>query len=47
MDKAKTTLEKQFEYVKEYNKFFRCYTLEDFLNAKKIKNIQLCEKPVL
>lgn len=47
MEKAKTTLEKQFEYIKEYNKFFGCYTLEDFLNAKKIKNIQLCEKPVL
>ena len=47
MEKAITTLEKQFEYVKKYNKFFGCYTLDDFLDAKKIKNIQLCEKPVL
>ena len=46
MEMAKTTLEKQFEYVKEYNKFFGCYTLEDFLDIKKIKNIKLCEKPV-
>ncbi len=42
MTLAKSHLEQQFEYVKEYNKFFSCYTLDDFTSLSKINKIQLC-----
>ena len=40
---AKIHLEKQFEYIKKYNKFFSCYTLDDFTNLEKINTIKLCQ----
>ena len=40
---SKMHLEKQFEYIKQYNKFFRCYTLDDFTKLEKINNVKLCE----
>jgi hypothetical protein len=40
---AKIHLEKQFEYIKQYNKFFSCYTLDDFTNLEKINTIKLCQ----
>ena len=43
MNIAKKHLEKQFEYIKRYNKFLRCYTLDDFTNLEKINTIQLCQ----
>ena len=43
MQTAKNILEKQFEYIKQYNKFLRCYTLDDFTNLEKINTIKLCQ----
>ena len=40
---SKMHLEKQFEYIKQYNKFFSCYTLDDFTKLEKINNVKLCE----
>ena len=40
---AKFHLEKQFEYIKQYNKFIRCHTLDDFTSLEKINTIKLCE----
>ena len=40
---SKIHLEKHFEYIKHYNKFFRCYTPDDFTKLEKINSIKLCE----
>ena len=40
---AKKNLEKQFNYIKQYNKFFKCYTLDNFTDVDKINNITLCQ----
>ena len=42
MNLAKSHLEQQFEYIKKYNKFFSCYTLDDFTKLEKINTIKLC-----
>ena len=47
MQTAKNILEKQFEYIKQYNKFLRCYTLDDFTNLEKINTIKLCQNVTL
>ena len=43
MNIAKSHLEQQFEYIKKYNKFFSCYSLDDFTNLEKINTIKLCQ----
>ena len=40
---AKKNLEKQFNYIKQYNKFFKCYSLDNFTDVDKINNITLCQ----
>ena len=40
---AKHNLEKQFRYIKQYNKFFSCFTLDDFTDINKLNDIKLCE----
>ena len=40
---AKKNLEKQFNYIKQYNKFFKCYTLDNFTDVDRINNITLCQ----
>jgi glycosyltransferase involved in cell wall biosynthesis len=44
---AKHNLEKQFGYIKQYNKFFSCFTLDDFTDIKKLNDIKLCENVTL
>ena len=40
---AKKNMEKQLEYLKMYNKFFRCHSLENFTNINYINNIEVCK----
>ena len=40
---AEKNMEKQFEYLKIYNKFFRCHSLKNLTNLNYINNIQECK----
>ena len=40
---AEKHLEKQLNYLKMYNKFFRCHSLQNFSNLDYINNIKECE----
>ena len=40
---AEEHMEKQLEYLKMYNKFFRCHSLKNFTNINYINNIQVCQ----
>ena len=43
---AKLHLEKQFEYIKQYNKLLGCYTLDNFTNLETINTIKLCQNVI-
>ena len=43
---AKKHMEKQFEYLKKYNKYFRCHTLQNFIDINYINNIEVCKNVV-
>jgi glycosyltransferase involved in cell wall biosynthesis len=40
---AEKHMEKQFEYLKMYNKFFRCHSIQNFTNLSYVNNIQTCQ----
>ena len=40
---AEKHLEKQFEYIKMYNKFFRCHSHKNFTDINYINNINVCK----
>ena len=40
---AEEHMEKQLEYLKMYNKFFRCHSLKNFTNINYINNIEECQ----
>ena len=40
---AEKHFEKQFEYLKIYNKFFRCHSLKNFIDLNYINNIEVCQ----
>ena len=40
---AEKHMEKQFEYLKRYNKFFRCHSLKNMANLNYINNIEECQ----
>ena len=44
---AKEHLERQFNYLKMYNKFFRCHSLQNFTNIDYINNIEVCKNVTL
>ena len=39
---AEKHMEKQFEYLKMYNKFFRCHSLKNLTNINYINSIEVC-----
>ena len=42
-ESAEKHLEKQLNYLKIYNKYFRCHSLQNFSNLDYINNIKECE----
>ena len=40
---AEKHMKKQFEYLKMFNKYFKCHSIENFTNRSYIDNIQPCE----
>ena len=47
VQRARYNLEQHFEYIKQYNKFFRCYTLDSFTDINKLNDIKLCKNVTL
>jgi len=39
---AEKHMQKQLEYLKIYNKFFRCHSLKNFIDLNYINNIEIC-----
>ena len=40
---AEKHMEEQFEYLKKYNKYFRCHILKNFIDINYINNIEVWE----
>ena len=43
---AEKHMEKQFEYIQRYNKFFRCHSLKNFTDINYINKIDICKNIV-